>query len=458
MKRQKLRWLSIAAGVGLLASACTAGGSESSVATVDPSASHAPVTVELTGEWTSKRECTEWQNSFKDGFESTYPWITVDAKCGVTEEQQIAAINAGNPPDVFLSFGVDNVGKFCDTGAWTDLNQYIDDPAVGFDRSIFPAAALTYTSFEGTQCSLPFLTDTTGLYYNLDLFEQAGLSGPPATTDELTEYAKALTEFNPDGSIAVAGFVPVTNYYCCSSNLLNLGHMFGASYLDESGAPAYASDPAWAEMFQWQHDFIAEVYGDGDFQTGADKLQKFVAGAGNEWGAPQDFQKGRVAMQIDGEWRNAFLGDLAPDVNYDTAPLPTSPTTTDRYGSGVAGGTVIGMPKGASHPAEAWLLLKYLATNTDTLVYMANFVNNVPTTNDAIASPDLALPDQFGTFMDAFGHPESAYRPTTVLGEELEQALVDFAADWQAGDATDLQAGLEAATQQTQNALDQAQL
>ena len=116
------------------------------------------------------------------------------------------------------------------------------------------------------------------------------------------------------------------------------------------------------------------------------------------------------------------------------------------------------MPKGAEHPAEAWLLLKYLATNTDTLVYMANFVNNVPTTNEAIASPDLALPEQFGTFMEAFGHPESAYRPTTVLGEELEQALVDFAADWQAGDATDLQAGLEAATQQTQNALDQAQL
>ena len=80
--------------------------------------------------------------------------------------------------------------------------------------------------------------------------------------------------------------MPVTNYYCCSSNLLNLGHMFGASYLDESGAPAYASDPAWAEMFQWQHDFIAEVYGDGDFQTGADKLQKFVAGAGNQWERP----------------------------------------------------------------------------------------------------------------------------------------------------------------------------
>jgi hypothetical protein len=45
-----------------------------------------------------------------------------------------------------------------------------------------------------------------------------------------------------------------------------------------------------------------------------------------------------------------------------------------------------------------------------------------------------------------------------VLGDELETYLGDFAQDWQAGDATDLQAGLEKATQQTIDALEQAQL
>ncbi|HEY5858822.1 MAG TPA: extracellular solute-binding protein [Actinomycetota bacterium] len=440
-----------------VAAACTAGGGDEPAPTVDTAASNEPVTVTLTGEWTSKRECDEWQNSFKENFEAEYDWITVDAKCGVTEEKQIAAINAGNPPDAFLSFGVDNVGRFCDSGAWVDLNPYIDGPD-GVDRSVFVDAALTYTSFEGTQCSLPFLTDTYGLYYNLDLFKAAGLTDPPKTTDELTEDAKKLTEFNPDGSIKVAGFVPVTDYYCCSSNLVNMSHMFGASYLDEGGSPAFASDPAWAEMLQWQHDFIAEVYGEGDFQTGAEKLRKFVAGAGNEWGNPQDFQQGRVAMMIDGEWRTAFMTDFAPEVNYATAPLPTSPSRTDLYGSATAGGTIVGIPKGAEHPAEAWLLVKYLATNTDTLVYMANWVGNVPTTHEAIDSPDLDLPEQFGVFMEAFAHPDSAWRPTTVLGEELEQYLGNFTSDWQTGDATDLEKGLQDATEQTQDALDQAQL
>jgi multiple sugar transport system substrate-binding protein len=452
------RWMVAIATLALAAGACTAGGGEDEPpATVEPTGSPEPVTIEITGEWVSARECSQWRESFVPGFQSEYPWITVDAKCGITEEKQIARINAGNPPDAFLSFGVDNVGRFCDSGAWIDLNPYIDGPD-GLDRSVFPEAALTYTSFEGQQCALPFLTDTFGLYYNLDMFEDAGLTEPPQTTDQLTEYAKQLTQFNADGSVRVAGFVPHTGYYCCSSTLLNLGHMFGAQYLTDEGEPAYATDPAWAEMFQWQRDFIAEVYGDGDFQTGTDRLQQFVAGSGNEWGKPQDFQQGRVAMMIDGEWRNAFIRDFAPDLNYETAPLPVSPDQTDLYGSGPSAGTVIGIPNGAPHAAEAWLLVRYMATNTDTLVFMANLVNNVPTTVEAIASPDLELPQQFDVFMEIFEHPDSAWRPTTVLGDELETYLGNFAADWQAGDATDLQAGLEDATQQTQDALAQAEL
>ena len=57
-----------------------------------------------------------------------------------------------------------------------------------------------------------------------------------------------------------------------------------------------ATDPDWAEMFRWQKDLV-DWYG-------VDKLKKFVAGQGDEWGeASQDFQLGRLAMALDGEWR-----------------------------------------------------------------------------------------------------------------------------------------------------------
>jgi multiple sugar transport system substrate-binding protein len=444
----------------LLVTACTAGGGGSSTPeTIDTDASHAPVTLSMWSEWTSPGEKKVF-NAIFDGFTEKYPWITVDSRTGLTDPKIIAAINAGKPPDAVLSFGVDNVGRFCDSGALIDMNPYIEGPD-GIDMAAtFPPTALTYTSYNGIQCTLPFLTDAlNGMYYNLDMFDEAGISEAPKTTDELLDAAKKLTVFNSDGSIKVAGFVPWTGYNCCGNTTLSFGHMFGATWLDDQGAPAFASDPAWAEMFQWQHDFIAEVYGGGDFQQGADLLQRFVAGSPDEFSAANDFQVGRVAITLDGEWRAGpvFIQEQAPDLNYDTAPMPTSPERTDLYGSGIVGGTVIGIPRGSEHEAEAWLLMKYMATDTATLVYMANNAYNVPTTIEALASPDLDFVPQFQVFLDAFAHPLSEYRPTTPIGDALGTEAIDqFSAAWQAGTETDLQAGLQEAADRAQTALDQA--
>ena len=450
------RFVVAIASLAFIAAACTAGGDTTSIA---PSAvdtvSHEPVTLTITGEWTG-RECEQWKDIFPR-FEDAYPWATIEPQCNIGDNKAIAAINAGNPPDVVQSFGVDNVGLYCSTGAWQDLNPYITGPD-GLDMSVFPSAVFTYTTFEDKQCALPFMTDTFGLYYNLDAFQEAGISEPPTTTEELQADAAKLTKFNDDGSIAVAGFVPWIGYYCCGSNTLSFAHMFDASWLDESGQPAFASDPGWAEMFHWQHDFIADVYGDGDFATGSDKLNTFVAGHGGEWAGRQDFITGRTAITIDGEWRNAFINDFVPNLNYDTAPLPTSPDNVDVYGSGLVGGTVLALPKGSPHPNEAWLLLKWLATDTETLVYMANNVNNVPTTVESLTSPDLTLPPQFQTFKDVFEDPNSAWRPTSVLGLQLADFIDAFAADWQVGDQTDLQGGLQTAQEQTNDALAQSEV
>jgi multiple sugar transport system substrate-binding protein len=452
------RWAPVLAAIGLLAAACSSGGS-SSAQSINPSESHAPVTISMWSEWTSKAE-TQVFNKVFDMFHEQYPWITVDSRTGLTDNKITAAINAGNPPDSVLSFGVDNVGLWCSTGAWLNLNDDISG-ADGIDmQATFPAAALTYTSYQGNQCSLPFLTDVTGMYYNKDMFDAAGISDPPKTTDELLEDAKKLTTFDDTGEIKVAGFVPWFGYNCCGMTTLSFGHMFGASWLDGDGNPAFASDPAWAEMFEWQKKFITDVYGDGDFQTGVDKLQRFVAGTADEFSSANDFQIGRVAITLDGEWRAGpnFIGLDAPNLNYGTAPLPTSANASDTYGSGVAGGTVIGIPRGSQHEAEAWLLVRFMATNTDVLTYMANNAYNVPTTNESLQSSDLDFVPQFQTFLDAFNDPHSEYRPTTPIGDGLGTYLDNFADEWQTGKSTDLQGGLQTATDQTTTDLQQSSI
>ncbi len=130
-----------------------------------------------------------------------------------------------------LSFTLDSVGQFCASGAWQDLNPYIEQS--GFDVSQFPPSVEAYTSFAGSRCAFPFLTDAQGLYYNTDLFKKAGIADAPKTLTELEADAKKLTVFNSDGSIKVAGFVPWFGHYEFSTP--NLGNLFGAKWYNDDG-------------------------------------------------------------------------------------------------------------------------------------------------------------------------------------------------------------------------------
>jgi multiple sugar transport system substrate-binding protein len=430
------------ASLAVLAAACTAGGTSSKVATVNPSISHAPVTLDL---WTffTAREFKE-SRSVVQAFEGKYPWITVNYTGGkdVDDNNNIKqAINSGTPPDVVISPFPQDVGRFCSTGGWIDLNPYIKqehlDPA-----SIIPRSALSYTSYQGVQCALPMLSDAYGLYYNIDMLNRAGYTEPPKTLSQLAETAKKLTQFNDDGSIKVAGWVPLLeNFY--ENQAISFGHAYGAQWYDSSGKAALASDSRWAKMLAWQKSLV-DWYG-------YDKLLKFFAqlgGPDSEWSTAQGFEQGKIAMNTDGEWRVAFIDADKANINYGTAPFPTADDETQLYGSGQIGGNTVGIPKGAKHPAEAWLLLKYLATDTDALVSLANLLKNVPTTYAALKNPTLTNDPHFKTFLDIFANPNSAYKPLTVVGDADQSLFANFIGRWQAGKVSDLESGLQQVAKQ----------
>jgi multiple sugar transport system substrate-binding protein len=437
----------VAAAVVLAATACTAGDDDDAggdgVEVLDPEGDHEPVTISLWVPFTG-REFEGLQPVF-DGFEDKYPWITLDVTEGVEDDDQVvAAIRAGNPPDAVMSFSLDSVGQFCDSEAWQNLEPYIE--ASDMDMSVFPEAVTRYTTFGGSTCAFPFLTDAMGLYYNTDKLAAAGVSEPPTTLDDLRAAAEKLTVRAPDGSIETAGFVPWFGYY--EFSVLEMSVIWDADWYDEDGKSAVASDPDWARMFEWQRDFV-------DFY-GADNLNRFVAGQGDEFSAANDFQTGRVAMNLDGEWRTSFIADEAPNLPYDTAPFPVPADNDDRYGIGRVGGTIIGLPRGSAHPAEAFALLQYLATDTDAVVTASNSIGNVPSTHEALESPDLDQPPQFQTFLDIFANPDSHYKDTSVVGASDQELLGAFAERWQAGEIDDLQAGLEDVARQIDDEVAQA--
>jgi multiple sugar transport system substrate-binding protein len=392
----------------------------------------------------TQRELSVFKDAVKD-FEALHPGVKVRVVGGINDDKIIAASRGGKAPDVAQSFTADNSGAFCGSGAWVNLKPYLERDKIS--DTIFPPAPRSYTQFKGTRCALPMLADAMGLYYNEDMLKKAGLNGPPKTISELTQYAKKLTVRNPDGSLKVVGFNPVMGWY--SNTPANFGPMFGAKWVDDSGKSSLSTDPAWAKLLKWQKDLI-DWYG-------YDKLVKFQAGLGDEFSAQNAFEKGKLAMNVDGEWRTAFIADEAPKLNYGTAPVPVDDDNPDLYGGGYTTGNIAGIPKTAKHPEQGWALLKFLATDDKAMVLLSNGLRNVPTTESSAKSPDLKPDPKFATFLKIYGSPHTTTTPVTAAGSANQEAFNSFTNKWQAGRVPDLQAGLEGVDKQIDSQLANAE-
>jgi multiple sugar transport system substrate-binding protein len=443
-------------GIVTLVTACSSGSTDSGGAAVTPAecstkglivpsgsgsaaapSGQEPVTLNLWSFYTG-REFTQYCDVLQD-FHKQYPWISIQHTGGKSDQDILRAYSANTAPDLMISPGPDNVAKFCTSDTYRDLSSYIQQDNLDIN-SIIPPAATAYTSYQGDQCTLPVLSDAYGLYYNTDMFQAAGIKSPPKTFTELVADAKALTKLNADGSIKVAGFVPLGTWYEMA-NFYN-GNYSGGVWYDDQGKSAFASDPSWASLLQWQQQFITSVYGADGYQ----KLQEFfgkVGGPDSEWSSAHAFETEQVAMNFDGEWRNAFIADDGSKVNYATAPMAVADDKPELYGAGQIGGDVLGIPSNAQHADAAWLLLKYLATDTQAEIKLAETLKNVPTTFDALKDPTLAKDAHFKTFLDIFANAKSGFKPVTPIGSTDADLWGAFVDKWESGKVSDLQGGLQ---------------
>jgi multiple sugar transport system substrate-binding protein len=361
-------------------------------------------------------------------YDQAHPNVTVDVLGSINDDKIVAAIRAGNAPDVASSFNSYDVGIYCGTGGWIDLSSKLKSS--GIPLSSFPAATNYYTQFGGKKCALPLLADTYGLYYNKDQFKAAGIAGPPKTIAELTADAKKLTKFNADGSIKVLGFDPFIGFY--ENTPERWVTAWGAKWLDPSNKSILAKQPGWSNWMKWLKSYVNWI--------GYRKLVKFQAGLGDEFSASNAFEVGKIAMNYDGEWRVAFIQAEHPKLNYGTSPMPVA--NPKLYGSGYINGTIIGIPKNGKHEAEAWDLVKYLTTNTHALAELSNGLRNVPSTSASLTSKELTPDAHFATFLKIFGNKYSSTSPITAAGVSYTNAVQNFATKWQAGKVSNLGSGL----------------
>src|ERR671935_115694 len=357
--------------------------------------------------------------------------VTVKVVGDIVDTKITAAIRSGTAPDVVSSFNSYNVGTYCSSGGWIDLGPLLEQSHI--DPNIFPAATRYYTQYKGTRCALPMLADVYGLYYNKKLFRKAGIKSPPKTMDELAADAKKLTQRDASGKIKVAGYDPLIGFYENVPERYIVS--FGGKWLDSDNHSTLGTDPAWAKFGRWQKKLV-DWYG-------YNKLVKFQTSLGDEFSASQAFEKGKLAMNLDGEWRVAFIADEHPELKYGTAPMPVDDAHPELYGSGYINGTIIGIPRGGKHQDQAWQVVKYLTTNSHFLAQFSNMIRNVPTTKASLTSSEIKPDPHFATFLKIFGNPHSTTSPIMASGVAYTNAVQNFFTKWQGSDGQNLEGKLQ---------------
>ena len=86
---------------------------------------------------------------------------------------------------------------------------------------------------------------------------------------------------------------------------------------------------------------------------GYDELVRFQAGLGDEFSSSNAFEAGKLAMNMDGEWRVAFIKAEHPTLQYGTAPLPVDDAHHALYARATSTAPIIGIPKNGKHAKEA---------------------------------------------------------------------------------------------------------
>ena len=433
--------LAASASIALLTTACTG---QSGSNTSDDASKE--TTINFWHAWSAPAE-QKAVNDLVAGFEKAHPNIHVKIVGNMTDDKVNQALRAGGDkaPDVVSSFTTNNVGKFCSSGAFVDLNPFFKKAGID-PETTFPKAMNEYTQFDGNRCTVPLLGDAYGLYYNKTAFDRAGIKNPPKTWTEFAAAARKLTIPQGD-SFKQLGFMPL--YHGWESTTEHYFAQFSPTYFDSSGKSNVAKDPKFEAGFQLQKKLVDEL---GGYQ----KLEKYRSGLGDEWGPKHPFQTGQVAMQLDGEWRLGMALDAKPGFEIGVAPLPVPDDQLDTYGKGYITGTIAGIAATSKKQNAAWELIKYMTTDTDAVVGFSNAIHNVPSTLAALKSPKLKYDPRFKTFLDIASNPNSQTSPASVNGGVYLVTIQNFGYEYESGKATDLKAGLEKTAKQIDTDIAQA--
>ncbi len=271
-----------------------------------------------------------------------------------------------NPYDV-ISVGSGWVPPALNQGVLLPLDDLIARDK--YDISNIVPSAMEEWIFDGKIYGLP--ADLFGFhaFFNVDLFEKAGLKPPTSTEewtwDQLLDMAKKLTVRTGD---------QITQYGlgCQTDWMWDVWPNMNGAFLFEDGMKsARLHDPAVIEAFEFYRSLLFD--------------ENVALRAGSIQGAIEDlFIAGQVAIMINGTWATGYLRSKKEDMKYvwDVGLLPKGPSASKHYTPSNTGGWVL--PKVAQDVDASWEAIKFQAGDVFANEVMFHALSGLPCTYTAL--------------------------------------------------------------------------
>jgi multiple sugar transport system substrate-binding protein len=315
----------------------------------------------------------------------------------------VTEIEAGTAPDVFWIPGTD-VARFAKAGLILNLADIAAADSTFSADNFYagPMGFLTAPVEDGTDAlwGIPRDVSAFALYYNVDLFDEAGLNYPGGDDWDWARFTDAANAINDLGD-EIYGF-GMNAWWANWGYFVNAA---GSSFFNE--------------------DFTGcGLNNEGTVEGLEAAAALFASNAAIPWGTDSEppFLAGNVGMFMNGRW--ATPGTIAnADFNWNVAPLPIGPsgeaTNWLFWGAYVVNANT-------AHPQEAWELVTRL-TSAEIQGQIASLGANIPSraTQEAI---DLFL----GTLPDSGVNNQAFIDGTTAADVRTEAPL--FFGDWPAVD------------------------
>jgi multiple sugar transport system substrate-binding protein len=322
---------------------------------------------------------TEQLRAMVDAFEAANPGVTVEITSlpwGQAFERLATMVQGGQIPDV-VEMPDRWLALYANNDQLVDLTPYMEEWDGTADLT---AATKAFGSvIPGQTHMIPYGFYLRAMFWNKELFAEAGLDRPPETMQEFYDYSARIAELDGKYGYCLRGGPGATNGYI----MMMLNFLGENKYFNEDGTSTL-DDPKAVEGLQ----FIVDMYQNG-----------LVPRDSVSWGFNEivaGFYSGTCAMLDQDPDALIAIKERMPEDAFAVAPMPLGPAGKSFPTIGYAGWSMF---EAAEDKDIAFDLIAHLSSREMNLEW-SKFVGVIPIHQGAEQDPYFTGPNFAGWFTE----------------------------------------------------------